>query len=139
MASRQQEAAVVTAEQVFPIVTFTEKDLAVMEAEGARVRCAEDLAAADGGAADEYSNLVPVRAVPESRYDGSGSDPCAHDSEDGPVRAFASGRVSRLPRWIRFRRWIRKKMGLRVTEAAYSDYEDPETAFRLLYQQVGHP
>jgi len=105
--------------QVYPIVSYTEKDIARMEAEGLCFPCADD------DEADETSSLFAVRAVPAP---GQNSD------DDSTPREFATGRVSRLPAMQRFDRWLRKKLGLRVPDLGPPEHLDPAVALRLMYQ-----
>ena len=114
--------------QVYPIVSYTEKDVARLEAQGAIGLYAASPHAA--GVSDEQSPLFPQHAVPAT--------PCEDGPEEdleGRPREFASGNVARLPASVRLKRWLRLRLGLPVPELAFQDVgEDPEMVLRLLYQ-----
>mmetsp|Transcript_28581 Transcript_28581/g.57545 ORF Transcript_28581/g.57545 Transcript_28581/m.57545 type:complete len:170 (-) Transcript_28581:280-789(-) len=106
---------------VHPVVSFNEKDLARMESVGLRIACAEDNAGEN-----ESSPLVPVRA---QLYSG--------EEQQELTRDFASGQVPQLPASTRFHRWIRKKMGFKVSETEFLAVDDPEEANRIVREARG--
>lgn len=108
------QRAVRTASAVYPVVSFTEKDLARIEAQsGVRVRCAAEATLAanqdrvGGVEASELSPLMPVVAEKDVNYHGGSAEA---DME------YATGKVARLSRAARFNRWLRKKLGYRISE-----------------------
>lgn len=105
---------VCTASAVYPVVSFTEKDLARIEAQsGVRVRCAAEAALAtgpdrtDGLEASELSPLMPVVAQKDVNYHSGSADA---DME------YATGKVARLSRAVRLKRWLCKQLGFRLSE-----------------------
>jgi len=103
-----------TASAVYPVVSFTEKDLAQIEAQsGVRVRCAAEAAIATSPSgigsleSNELSPLMPVVAEKDVNYHGDA------DTE----LEYATGKVARLSRTTRFKRWLKKMLGIKLSEA----------------------
>ena len=103
-----------TASAVYPVVSFTEKDLAQIEAQsGVRVRCAAEAAIATSSSglgsleSNELSPLMPVVAEKDLNYHGYVTTELE----------YATGKVARLSKATRFRRWLKKLLGMKLSEA----------------------
>jgi hypothetical protein len=83
--------------KVYPVITSSEKDLARAEAEDFR----------NAAAAAE----IAVIAVRAERTEGGAAEEA--DDNDELFREFATGKVARPPAYVRFTRWMKKRLGIK--------------------------
>mmetsp|Transcript_10455 Transcript_10455/g.12724 ORF Transcript_10455/g.12724 Transcript_10455/m.12724 type:complete len:176 (-) Transcript_10455:150-677(-) len=102
------------ATQVYPIVTSTEKNLAIAQA--------RDFA--NYAAAQENPDSILVQAVRDDSHQDV--------DEDSLPQEFATGKVAKPPVYIRFSRWIRKKLHLRRDVYGYDRQQDAGEAMQSL-------